>query len=96
MQNKVAAFAATPDPTSGQRPAPQRPVQGSNAEPVVHGPDPADLRLVIEEDKASGSYVYKTIDWRTGDVVQQLPREEVLKLRDQAEYVAGKMIRTKA
>lgn len=49
----------------------------------------ADFRLVIEEDEASGSFVYKTIDRRTGEVIQQLPRADVLKMRDEADYAAG-------
>ncbi len=97
MENKVAAFAATPDPTFGQKPAPSRPVLGTaTTVATVHGPDPADLRLVIEEDKATGTYIYKTIDRRTGDVIQQLPREQILKLRDQVAYEAGAVVRTKA
>jgi flagellar protein FlaG len=52
----------------------------------------ADLRLVIEEDKAAGSYVYKTVDVRTGKVVQQIPREEVLRLRDADAYQPGSVI----
>jgi flagellar protein FlaG len=96
MDSKVAAFAATPDPTFGQRSAqPQRPPSGSAART---GPDqdPADMRLVIEEDKASGSYVYKTVNRLTGEVVQQLPREQVLQLMEQVEYEAGQVVRTKA
>jgi flagellar protein FlaG len=96
MDNKVAAFAATPDPTFGQKPAtPQRSVQSA---PADGGPqnDPADMRLVIEEDKASGTYIYKTIDRRTGKVIQQLPREQIVQLRDQMEYEAGQVVRTKA
>ena len=54
------------------------------------------MRLVIEEDKASGTYVYKTIDSRTGKVIQQLPREQIMQLRDQMEYEAGQVVRTKA
>ena len=96
MDNKVAAFAATPDPTFGQKPAPARPVQGASAGGPAPGPDPADMRLVIEEDKASGSYIYKTIDRATGEVIQQLPREQVLQLRDELSYEAGKVVRTKA
>ena len=98
MDNKVAAFAATPDPTLGQRPAAPRPAKGAAANNVAtaQGPDPADMRLVIEEDKASGSYIYKTIDSRTGEVLQQLPRDQVLKLRDEVAYEAGDMVRTKA
>lgn len=53
-----------------------------------------DLRLVIEEDPVSGSYIYKTLDRRTGEVVQQLPREEVLRLKDASVYVPGQMADT--
>ena len=96
MDNKVAAFAATPDPTFGQKPAPQRPASSASTSAPVQGSDLADMRLVIEEDKASGSYVYKTVNRVTGEVIQQLPRDQVLKMRDQVDYVAGEVVRTKA
>jgi flagellar protein FlaG len=54
------------------------------------------MRLVIELDKASGSYVYKTINRTTGEVLSQLPRAEVLKLRDGGQYAAGDVIKTEA
>ena len=97
MENKVAAFAATPDPTFGQKPAPApRPDTGTSAEPTVQSPDPVDLRLVIEEDKATNSYVYKTVNRLTGEVIQQLPRAQILQLREQLDYEAGRVVRTKA
>ena len=96
MENKVAAFAATPDPTFGQKPAPPRPDTGNTADRVAQSQDPVDVRLVIEEDKASGSYVYKTVNRLTGEVIQQLPRDQILKLRDQVAYEAGDVVRTKA
>ncbi len=96
MQSKVAPFAATPDPTLGQ-PKPNAAQQrGGRRKAPAPTSDTADLRLVIEEDQASGSYVYKTIDRRTGQVVLQLPRADVLKLREETGYVAGAVIRTKA
>lgn len=96
MQSKVAPFAATPDPTFGrQTPSPQ-PDSGQALETAVPQSDPVDLRLIIEEDQASGSYVYKTVNRRTGEVVLQLPRAEVLKMREETQYVAGVVIRTKA
>lgn len=58
--------------------------------------DPADLRLVIESGEALGSFVYKTIDARTGQVVRQMPREALLSLREQADYHAGDVIRASA
>jgi flagellar protein FlaG len=97
MDNKVAAFAATPDPTFGQKPAPQqRPDTGASAQSAAPSQDPADMRLVIEEDKATNSYVYKTVDRLTGKVIQQLPREQILQLREQLDYEAGKVVRAKA
>jgi flagellar protein FlaG len=97
MDSKVAAFAATPDPTFGQKSAPkQRPDTGSAAPSVAPGQDPADMRLVIEEDKATNSYVYKTVNRLTGQVIQQLPREQVLQLREQLDYEAGNVVKTKA
>jgi len=55
-----------------------------------------DYRLVIEKDQATGSYVYKTLDRTTGEVVSQLPREEMLRLKHDPAYVSGRVIVTKA
>lgn len=55
----------------------------------------ADLRLVIEEDKATGAFVYKTLDRRTGEVVQQLPRESVLKAMASDTYNPGQVVDTR-
>jgi len=79
-------------PTAGAATPPPAPIEA--AQPA--GPDPADLRLVIEDDQAAGCFVYKTIDWRTGEVVQQLPREQLLKLREADAYLAGDVIKTQA
>ena len=96
MQSKVAPYAATPDPTFGQNRSTQAPAKSlSGGAGRPGGGDEADLRLIIEED-ASGAYVYKTVDRKTGEVVQQLPREEVLRMREHVDYHAGEVIRTKA
>lgn len=58
--------------------------------------DQSEFRLIIEEDQASGAFVYKTLDRNTGEVVLQFPREEMLKLKDRAGYQAGAVIRTTA
>lgn len=53
------------------------------------GPQPGDLRLVIEQDGDSGDYIYKTVDRRTGETLNQYPREQVLKLREAEAYHSG-------
>jgi len=93
METKVAAITPAPDPAVSQVQASAPPANASEP-PVQAGPDQADVRLVIEHDQASGSYVYKTIDRRTGEVLQQLPRAEVLKLHQGSAYAAGSVIKT--
>ena len=84
---KVAALNLTPDfsgtPATGPAPSPA---------PIVQPPaeEPAEFRLVIEEDP-SGSFVYKTLDRRTGEVVNQFPREQVLRLKDTLGYAPGRV-----
>ena len=92
MENKLT-IAALPDMEPTQSVAkPGRPE--SRAVQPPPSPEP-DLRLVIEEGQA-GAFVYKTIDRRTGEVVLQLPREEVLRMREAESYEAGTVIATRA
>ena len=92
METKAAAIAPASDPV----PARVNAKPAKAAPPVPAGPEPVDMRLVIEEDQASGSYVYKTVNRVTGEVVQQFPRDEILRLRQELQYAAGSVIRTKA
>jgi len=55
----------------------------------------ADLRLVIEEDADTGAFVYKTLDRLTGEVVQQLPRDSVLKAMASEDYNPGLIVDTR-
>jgi flagellar protein FlaG len=84
---KVASLNLTPDfsgtPATGPTPS-TAPV----AQPSVE--QPAEFRLVIEEDP-SGSFIYKTLDRRTGEVVNQFPREQVLRLRETEGYAPGRV-----
>ena len=79
--------------------APAQPVQspapvnaGASQASSAQADSDADLRLVIEEDKAAGSYVYKTVDPRTGKVIAQIPREELLRMRDTPGYRPGSIV----
>jgi len=96
MDNRLAAISAITDPNLSQA-TPRRGASNTGAsgkQAVAIAPDAADLRLVIEE--GGGSYVYKTIDRRTGEVVAQFPREEILRMREEASYEAGAVINASA
>ena len=56
----------------------------------------ARYRLVIEEGPTSGTFIYKTLDSMTGEIVRQFPREQVLRLAENGGYSAGGLIDTSA
>lgn len=56
----------------------------------------ARYRLVIEQGARKGSFIYKTLDRETGEVVRQLPREEVVRMETDHAYAAGAVIDTRA
>lgn len=56
----------------------------------------ARYRLVIEEGPRTGSFIYKTMDRVTGEVVKQFPREQVVELMRNPDYSTGAVIDTRA
>lgn len=68
--------------------------QGVEAQrPIKTEPDVGRYRLTIEE--GPNGFVYKTRDRVTGEVIRQLPREEVVKMSASPAYGAGGVIKTK-
>ena len=81
------------DPASSQAAPTSAPAgsETSQAPSTLAGSN-SDLRLVIEDDKASGSYVYVTINPATGQVISQVPREQLLKMKDDPSYTPGSLV----
>ena len=98
MSNSIASTGAISDSAYGPHQRAPADTATPAAAPTPDAPeiDSADLRLVIEEDQKAGCFVYKTVDRRSGKVVQQLPREQILKLREADSYVAGAVIKAMA
>jgi len=99
----AAPVSNAPDLSAGATAVSGQPAESPAARPAAQpdkaadsGPQPGDLRLVIDQDPDSGEYVYKTIDRRTGETLQQFPREEILKLREVDHYASGKVFDGKA
>jgi len=88
------AASAKAEPSDDPRDA--RQADAKTEKPVDNGPLPGDLRLVIEQDGDTGDYIYKTVDRRTGETLQQFPREEILKLREASGYATGRVYDGKA
>ena len=97
MSNKVSLTPSATDPLAGLS---SRRADGEvqPAKPATPAPaaDHADLRLIIEEADEPGRYVYTIVDRRSGRIISQLPREEVLQLRQQSDYAAGSLFKGEA
>ena len=96
MSNTISAVSSVSpaaDPSASAQQTPLSPSAFAQGQTAVS--DPANLRLVIEEDPSANTTVYKTVDRRTGEVIQQLPREAVLKLREDQNYTAGQLLKAK-
>lgn len=90
MKATIAPALSIQDPGAFQAPPPaDRPAAPP---PPVASRQNADLRLIIEEDQATGTFVYKTLDRRTGEIVKQFPREQVMRLRETPGYEPGNVI----
>ena len=99
MNDSIGSLGGAPDSTFGRRQRPQttgETADKSEPEPGAEPADPADLRLIIEDDQTDGALVYTTVNGRTGAVIQKVPRDQVLRMREAKTYVAGQLIKTRA
>jgi flagellar protein FlaG len=97
MSSKVSPISSATDPLAGLA---SRRVEGE-VQPVKDPAPPpsaehADLRLIIEESGEPGRYVYTIVDRRSGRIVSQMPRDDVLKLGEQKTYSAGALFKGEA
>ncbi|HEY5410167.1 MAG TPA: hypothetical protein VIJ94_05505 [Caulobacteraceae bacterium] len=94
---KVVLPKAAVEQLLGLIPSPQlsevKPVKPVDQPPATDQPD---LRLIIEEAEEYGGLMYIIVDRRTGKVVSRLSREQVLRLREKANYAAGAVFDGKA
>ena len=65
----------------------------AKAQSALAGNDNASQRLVIEA-VGQNRFVYKVMDRVTGEVIRQLPREEVQKLITDPAYRQGGVVNT--
>ena len=97
MSGKVVPTAPAADALVGTNSRPAEPEVNQVAPAAASDTtSPADLRLIIEEAGEPGNYVYTIVDQRTGKIVSQLPRDEVIRLKEQANYASGSVFNGKA
>jgi flagellar protein FlaG len=75
---------------------PQTPIELPTPKALADIEAAAHYRLLIEEGPRKGSFVYKTLNSLTGEIVRQFPREQLVKLAENDGYNAGSVIKTRA
>jgi flagellar protein FlaG len=96
-QVKPVNEAAKPVAAAEASSAPKEQNQGNDLSQKGQDKGPApeySLRLTVDKDPNTGDWVYKAIDRYTGEVVRQLPRQELLDMKKSGNYQAGSVIKT--
>ena len=74
-----------------------RPIERDPKRKIVSKPaTDADHRLVIREGLEDGLFIYTILDRVSGQVMAQIPREDVQQLAARPDYEAGQVVDTKA
>ena len=53
---------------------------------------PSNSKLQIERDKETGTFIYRSVDPDTGEVLKQWPPEQLLKLRESLREMEGMLV----
>jgi len=56
---------------------------------------PSNSRLQITHDKNTGTFVYRSVDPDTGEMIRQWPSEEILKLRESMRELESMLFDTR-
>jgi uncharacterized FlaG/YvyC family protein len=53
---------------------------------------PSNSKLQIEQDKTSGTFVYRSVDPDTGEIISQWPSEKLIELRQYLKEMEGVLV----
>jgi len=88
-QQPSPASPATPNPATQLSRAQRVEVLEAAVEKLIRRSLPSNSRLQIEQDKETGTFIYRSVDPETGEVIRQWPPEELLKLREHLSDMEG-------
>jgi flagellar protein FlaG len=53
---------------------------------------PSNSKLQIEQDEETGTFIYRSVDPETGEVLRQWPSEDILRLRASLRDMEGLLV----
>ena len=94
----ITQLTAVPaDLIGAQALRPQKPIEPERkpAKAIGKPAADADQRLVIREGTEDGLFIYTILDRASGQVMMQIPREDLAELASLPDYEAGQVVDTK-
>jgi flagellar protein FlaG len=93
-QQVSPASPARPNPETQLTRAQRVEVLESAVEKLIRRNLPSNSKLQIEQDKETGTFIYRSVDPETGEVLRQWPPEQLLKLREHLSELEGMFVDT--
>ena len=90
----VSPGAPTPDTNLG--PDQRVEVVQAAVEKLIKKSLPSNSKLQVEKDKELGTFIYRSINPDTGEVIRQWPPEQLLQMREYLKEMEGLLVDTKA
>ena len=91
-QQTSPASPALPDPATHLTRAQRVEVLEAAVEKLIRRSLPSNSKLQIEQDKETGTFIYRSVDAETGEVLQVWPPEQMLKLREHLTEFEGMFV----
>jgi hypothetical protein len=92
----AASDSTSKDSQGGSGASPSAPVATPSSSDSQDAPEPAKptTRLLIDQDKLTGVYVYRIVDSGSGRLLAEIPNDQIANLKDADDYVSGSVIST--
>jgi len=88
-QQTSPASPSLPNPVTQLTRAQRVEVLEGAVEKLIKRSLPSNSKLQIEMDRNTGTFIYRSVDPETGEVIKQWPPEQLLKLRDSLTDLEG-------
>jgi flagellar protein FlaG len=88
-QQASPAAPALPNPQTQLTRAQRVEVLEAAVEKLIRRSLPTNSKLQIEHDEDTGTFIYRSVDPETGEVLRQWPSEQLLKLREHLSEMEG-------
>ena len=88
-QQPSPASPASPNPATNLMRGQRVEILEEAVEKLIRRSLPSNSKLQIEQDRETGTFIYRSVDPETGEVLRQWPPEQLLNLREHLSEVEG-------